>query len=131
MLVDSHCHLHDNFPIPVEEALKKSHQNGVDKIIVIGTSPADSENACKFAEKHEEVSWTYGYHPESFDNDRAKLESYAKTKRVNLAMTQNGFEALVATFRRHFNSRMMKSWSVVGKTAKREFYTKSPMILGR
>ena len=74
MLVDSHCHLHDNFPIPVEEALKKSHQNGVDKIIVIGTSPADSENACKFAEAHEEVSWTYGYHPESFDDNRAQLE---------------------------------------------------------
>lgn len=74
MLVDSHCHLHDNFPIPVDEALKKSHENGVDKIIVIGTSPKDSENACKFANAHEEAFWTFGYHPEEFDGNREKFE---------------------------------------------------------
>lgn len=74
MLVDSHCHLHDDFPIPVDEALKKSHENEVDKIIVIGTSPADSENACKFANAHDEVFWTFGYHPEEFDGNREKLE---------------------------------------------------------
>lgn len=74
MLIDSHCHLHDDFPIPVDEALKRSHANEVDKIIVIGTSPADSEKACSFAQAHEEVSWTFGYHPEEFDGDRAKLE---------------------------------------------------------
>lgn len=74
MLVDSHCHLHDDFPIPVDEALEKSHKNGVDKIIVIGVSPADSEKACKFADEHNEVFWTFGYHPEEFDGDRAKLE---------------------------------------------------------
>lgn len=79
MLVDSHCHLHDDFPIPVDEALKKSHENEVDKIIVIGTSPADSENACKFANAHDEVFWTFGYHPEEFDGDKAKLEKDLET----------------------------------------------------
>ena len=69
MLIDSHCHLHDDFPIPVDEALKKSHENGVDKIIVIGTSPEDSEKACVFAGEHEEVHWTFGYHPEEYDGD--------------------------------------------------------------
>ena len=52
MLIDSHCHLHDDFPIPIDEALAKSHQNGVDKIIVIGTSPEDSAKACNFAAEH-------------------------------------------------------------------------------
>lgn len=74
MLIDSHCHLHDDFPIPIDEALAKSHQNGVDKIIVIGTSPEDSAKACSFAAEHDEVHWTFGYHPEEFDGDRGKLE---------------------------------------------------------
>ena len=74
MLIDSHCHLHDNFPIPVEEAIAKSHANGVDKIIVIGTSPEDSAQACNFAQEHKEVSWTYGYHPEEYHGDKARLE---------------------------------------------------------
>lgn len=74
MLIDSHCHLHDDFPIPIDEALAKSHQNGVDKIIVIGTSPEDSAKACNFATVHDEVHWTFGYHPEEFDGDRGKLE---------------------------------------------------------
>ena len=74
MLIDSHCHLHDDFPIPIDEALAKSHQNGVDKIIVIGTSPEDSAKACNFAAEHDEVHWTFGYHPEEFDGDRGKLE---------------------------------------------------------
>ena len=74
MLIDSHCHLHDDFPIPIDEALAKSHQNGVDKIIVIGTSPEDSAKACNFAAEHDEAHWTCGYHPEEFDGDRGKLE---------------------------------------------------------
>lgn len=74
MLIDSHCHLHDNFPIPVEEAIAKSHANGVDKIIVIGTSPEDSAQACNFAQEHKEVSWTYGYHPEEYHGDKVRLE---------------------------------------------------------
>lgn len=84
MLVDSHCHLHDDFPIPVDEALKKSHENGVDKIIVIGTSPEDSEKACVFAGEHEEVHWTFGYHPEEYDGDKAKLEKDLKDAKTFL-----------------------------------------------
>ncbi len=79
MLIDSHCHLHDlDFPIPAGEALKKSHENGVDKIIVIGTTPEDSAQACNFAGQHEEVFWTYGYHPNEFDGNRVKLEQDLK-----------------------------------------------------
>jgi len=74
MLVDSHCHLHDNFPLDQEEVLKECHNLGVDKLIVIGTSPADSAKACDFASKYEEVSWTYGYHPNEFDGNRKQLE---------------------------------------------------------
>jgi len=78
MLVDTHCHIHDqNFfkDIPVADILAHMHANGVDKCIIIGTDPADSANACKFASQHSEVWWTFGYHPNDYDGDKAKLEA--------------------------------------------------------
>ena len=43
--------------------LVRARKNGVEKIICIGTDPQDSLAAKKFAEKHENVYWTYGVHP--------------------------------------------------------------------
>ena len=67
MLIDSHCHLHDRQFFSEEEALQhlqKAHERGVEKIVCIGTDPEDSLVARDFAEKHENVFWTYGVHPE-------------------------------------------------------------------
>ena len=78
MLVDSHCHLHDKqfFDLSkTDENLAHMHENGVDKCIVIGTDPLDSAAACEFANQHPEVWWTFGYHPNDYDGDTAKLEA--------------------------------------------------------
>ena len=45
--------------------IKRAHKAGVKKIICIGTSHEDSLAACEFANKHDNVYWTYGIHPES------------------------------------------------------------------
>ena len=66
MLIDSHCHLHDPqffSKEQAEEMLVRAQKNGVEKIICIGTDPQDSLVAKEFAEKHENVYWTYGIHP--------------------------------------------------------------------
>ena len=44
--------------------LVRAHENGVKKIVCIGTSHEDSLAARDFALKHENVYWTYGIHPE-------------------------------------------------------------------
>ena len=44
--------------------LKRARENGVLKIVCIGTSHEDSLAACEFASKHDDVYWTYGVHPE-------------------------------------------------------------------
>lgn len=67
MLIDTHCHLHDReffSGTQAEEMLKRAHQNGVEKIVCIGTSHEDSLAAREFASKHDDVYWTYGVHPE-------------------------------------------------------------------
>ncbi|MDO4759752.1 MAG: TatD family hydrolase [Candidatus Saccharibacteria bacterium] len=66
MLIDSHCHLHDREFFTKEEAeqaIKKAAAADVTKIICIGTDPDDSEAARIFAEKHDNVFYTYGIHP--------------------------------------------------------------------
>lgn len=69
-LVDSHCHLHDQewfTPEQAEDFLHQAYQNNVKQVIVIGTDPADSATAQKFAAAHPGVFWTYGIHPEHAD----------------------------------------------------------------
>ncbi len=80
MLIDTHCHIHDKgcFELPPDETLAHMHENGVDKCIVIGTDPLDSVVARNFALQHAEVWWTYGYHPNDYDGNKAKLESDLK-----------------------------------------------------
>ena len=71
-LIDSHCHLHDRDFFSEEQAekmLKKAQEKDVKKIICIGTSHEDSLVARDFANKHENVYWTYGIHPEYAGQD--------------------------------------------------------------
>ena len=90
MLVDSHCHIHNKgyFELAPDEILQHAHKNGVDKCIVIGTDPKDSEVACKFALQHKEVWWTYGYHPNDYDGNKAKLESDLKKAKNNVLKSE-------------------------------------------
>ena len=87
MLIDTHCHIHDKgiFESSAEEALCHAHANGVDKCIVIGTDPVDSGEACKFANVHDEVWWTFGYHPNDFNGDKKQLEQDLQAAKALLA----------------------------------------------
>ncbi len=67
MLIDTHCHLHDLewfTPEQQTDFLKNAHNNGVEKIICIGTNHEDSLHARDFATERENIYWTYGIHPE-------------------------------------------------------------------
>ena len=68
MLIDTHCHLHDReffTEEQAEEMLVRARENGIEKIICIGTNHEDSLAARDFASRHEDVYWTYGIHPEN------------------------------------------------------------------
>ncbi len=67
MLIDTHCHLHDPEWFTSEQSelfLQEARENGVQKVICIGTNPQDSEVARDYANAHDDVYWTYGIHPE-------------------------------------------------------------------
>lgn len=76
MLIDTHCHLHDRDFFTAEQAeemLKHAKENGVEKVVCIGTDPKDSLVAHDFAAKHDGVYWTYGTHPEETNGIKGEI----------------------------------------------------------
>ncbi len=70
MLIDTHCHLHDQewfTPGQAKDALQDAASRDVRQVICIGTDPDDSLNARDFALAHQNVYWTFGIHPEFAD----------------------------------------------------------------
>lgn len=66
MLIDSHAHL--NFPellSDIDGVLARAKEAGVEKIINIGTSLADSRTAIELARKYDNLYATVGIHPDS------------------------------------------------------------------
>lgn len=88
MLIDSHCHIHDTdtYKFALSRVQKKEQPNieeytpekllaraeagGVEKLICIGTNHEDSMKAHDFANKHENVFWSYGIHPDEAGNQQ-------------------------------------------------------------
>ena len=85
MLIDSHCHIHDfetyKFALSraqkrtftaeeytPEKLLARAEEEGVEKLVCIGTSHEDSLKARDFAEQHDNVFWSYGIHPDEACN---------------------------------------------------------------
>lgn len=76
MLVDTHCHLHHPgyFEDPDGE-VRRAHEAGVERIVVVGVDPVDWPLALNFAERHEGVFAILGWHPNALESwDPARLE---------------------------------------------------------
>ncbi len=75
MLIDTHCHLNDPaaFPDPRAE-IDAALAVGVERLVVVGTAPADWERAVALAERFPEVWAIVGWHPNyTADYDPATL----------------------------------------------------------
>ena len=77
-LIDSHCHLHDlDFYTPEAQAkaLAACAEKQVEKLICIGTDHEDSFKAAEFAAQNPtKLFWSYGIHPNEFDNPRKDVQ---------------------------------------------------------
>ncbi len=63
-MIDTHCHLtYDGLHERVDEVLAAARNAGVDRVITIGTTPADAERAIALAESREGVYVGAGLHP--------------------------------------------------------------------
>lgn len=64
MLIDTHCHIHeDNYPLDREAVLDVARASDVSKVLVVGTDIKSSLAAVEFAGSHDNVWSILGVHP--------------------------------------------------------------------
>lgn len=79
MLIDTHCHIHESYDLPVEEVIETAHQSGVDRMICVGTSEESSRLAIEFAAEYPEAFAAIGVHPHDTKDGYNEIERLAST----------------------------------------------------
>jgi TatD DNase family protein len=73
MLIDTHCHIHEtDYPNP-EGAYLRALEQGVEKMICVGTSEESSQQALAFAATHPHAFAALGVHPHESSRGFEKL----------------------------------------------------------
>jgi TatD DNase family protein len=63
-MIDTHCHLtYDGLHERVDSVISDAVAAGVDRMITVGTSPADARKAIALAERYDNIYATAGLHP--------------------------------------------------------------------
>ena len=77
MLIDTHCHIHEPYELPIDEVLNAAHEADVTKYICVGTSEVSSHQAIEFSEKHPESFASIGVHPHDTKDGYGKIAELA------------------------------------------------------
>lgn len=76
MLIDTHCHIHwADYGLDADEVIKRAHENGVEKMICVGTDEITSKLAIEFASKRDGIYATAGIHPHYAKSGLGDLEN--------------------------------------------------------
>lgn len=93
-MIDTHCHLTKRFFEKPKEVVARAKENGVEKIICIGTNLEDSFEAIEIANKFDEVFASVGIHPDSPSpsaSDWSKFEKLINLPKV-VAIGETGLD---------------------------------------
>lgn len=82
MLIDTHCHIHEPYDLPIEQTLANAHAAGVDQVICVGTSEESSRQAIDFAKAHPEAFAAIGVHPHETDRGCDAIAELASTSEI-------------------------------------------------
>lgn len=83
MLIDSHCHIHGaDYPLDIAVTLGRAHDQGVDRMICVGTSQDSSRLAVAFAANHAEAYASVGVHPHDTKDGYLGVESLVQLPKV-------------------------------------------------
>lgn len=75
MLVDTHCHIQDDFPIPLDDVVAHACANDVTKIVCVGTDEASSRRAVALAAAHDAIFAVVGVHPHEATNGYGAIDA--------------------------------------------------------
>ena len=63
MLIDTHCHIQDDFPIALGDVLRHAAENDVLEMICVGTDQESSKRALALAKENQAIFAAIGVHP--------------------------------------------------------------------
>ncbi len=92
MLVDTHCHIHEPYELPIDATLTRAHQAEVDRMLCVGTSEQSSREAITFAETHPEVYAVIGVHPHDTKDGYGAIAELAKSSRRVVGIGEIGLD---------------------------------------
>lgn len=92
MLVDTHCHIHEPYDLPVDEVLRDAHEQGVTQMICVGTSETSSKQAIEFAVRHDGAFAAIGVHPHDTKDGYAAIATLAETSEKIVAVGEIGLD---------------------------------------
>ena len=92
MLVDTHCHIHETYELPVEDVLARAQTDGVETMICVGTSEESSRQAIEFSEAHDGMYASIGVHPHDTKDGYGKIAQLAGTSSTIVAVGEIGLD---------------------------------------
>lgn len=92
MLIDTHCHIHESYELPLDEVLKNAVEAGIDEYICVGTSEGSSRLAIEFAKQHPEAYAAIGVHPHDTKDGYAAIGELAGTSLKIVAVGEIGLD---------------------------------------
>jgi TatD DNase family protein len=92
MLVDTHCHIHEPYDLPITDTLALARQDGVRQMICVGTSEESSCQAIDFARSHDEAFASIGVHPHDTKDGYDKIAQLAGSSDKLVAVGEIGLD---------------------------------------
>ena len=80
MLVDTHCHIHEPYDLPIHEVLERATAVEVEQMICVGTSEESSRQAVNFVKHHEGIYASIGVHPHETKDGYRSIAELADAK---------------------------------------------------
>ncbi len=83
MLIDTHCHIHEaDYPLDIAITLGRAREQGVERLICVGTTEESSRLAIDFASQHDEAFASIGVHPHDSKEGYRGIESLVGSNKL-------------------------------------------------
>lgn len=109
MLVDTHCHIHESYELPIGEVLERSELDGIAQMICVGTSELSSKQAVDFSIKHPVAFASIGVHPHDTKDGYDKIAKLAGSSEKIVAVGEIGLDYFYTNSPREVQIEALKS----------------------
>jgi len=92
MLIDTHCHIHESYELPLDEVLLRASEANVGEYVCVGTSEDSSRLAIEFAQQHSEAYAAIGVHPHDTKDGYFAIDDLATTSPKIVAVGEIGLD---------------------------------------